>query len=686
MKKLTFVLLLLNLAFFGSSQKKSDWEKTFPSKINWYFISDAGVTLVATKDALYGISPEGKELWKAEDIENIQESNINPLEGTPYILLAKQKMFKTQNNAVDVVTGQRIFNSEELGFYNVVRTSYLPKSNALFMYGGSKTGKYITALIDMATGKKIWEQEKLLEKNSEQIVSDAKEIGGAIFLATNKNIYKLNKSTGDILFSADMKSDLPVLGQAEESDATKGLQAGNKASGLLGKVGGGLLRGAMGASAANDAGKSFGKGVQARQTAISADFFEAPNVTDKVYFWNQDNLTAFDVNTGKEMWTRYKLPSPVGYILHDKNGMIVTTKEKRQEDIAKAGNKGLMGRISRGKDRASLLLLDPATGAEKWNSDVDLKGDILAYRMSGNKFIVGTQQDDGDNYISIVDMDKGASITKKPLSIKGAIQDLQFFPQGLYFRTTDQINILDLETGEKNWKKGFSVKNCLGYNANDKWGLVSANGKIYKVDFVKGDIDVWKENLGFDKDEEPSSISLMDKNIVISSDQNISVFSEDGNQVYHTYVPAPGRTMGGKILSGLGGAAALMAGAAATAQTAQLSYAKGYYGISDPSLDAEINRSSAAAAGMFNASVASFQSINKRFNATKQANGFIAMLTAYGSNQGKDAGITIIDKTTGKRISDMLLGDKKDPNYRIDELGRVIYYQTGGNTLEGFSF
>jgi hypothetical protein len=58
--------------------------------------------------------------------------------------------------------------------------------------------------------------------------------------------------------------------------------------------------------------------------------------------------------------------------------------------------------------------------------------------------------------MSIVDLDAGSSITKEPLPIKGEIRDLQLVPQGLYYRTASEINILDLETGNKTWKKGFS--------------------------------------------------------------------------------------------------------------------------------------------------------------------------------------------------------------------------------------
>jgi hypothetical protein len=167
----------------------------------------------------------------------------------------------------------------------------------------------------------------------------------------------------------------------------------------------------------------------------------------------------------------------------------------------------------------------------------------------------------------------------------------------------------------------------------------------------------------------------------------VFLYDKTGKQIYHTYVPAPGRTLTGKLLSGLGGAASLAIGAAGAARSAQLSYAKGYYGSTDPQLDSDIKRSNQLASAGISSAVSSFQSISKRFNATKQANGFIAMLTNFGkSNQAKDAGITIVDKKTGKRLNDMLFGDKTSPDYTIDDIGKVVYYQSDNNVLEGFKF
>lgn len=667
-------LLLLAAIFSACSavaQQGTDWTKTFPTKVKWYKITDAGILVAGTNDALYGISPsDGKEVWKIDNIENIQEENYDPIEGTPYIVLAKRTLMKSVNNVVDVVTGKVTISTKDLGITAIQKRIHMMKSNSLLFYGFGKTGKPVLMMVDLGTGQKKWEQEKLFEKNSEQIVSEAGETADAIFIATNRNIYKLNKQTGEQLYSIDMKSDLPVAAPPAEK----------KKSGL-----GGMLK-------VPKFGKMIDQGANEQATITSADFFQHkdPNV---IYFWNQDVLTAFNIADGKELWTRVELPSPITNILYDNHGMIVATSEKTQEDIAKQnkGGGGIIGGIKRKsaskKNRASLLCLDMNTGAMKWDSDVDLQGDVLAYKLAGNKLILATARDQGTNFISLVNLDAGQSLTKKPLSIKGEIRDLQLVPQGLYFRTKDQINILDLETAEKKWAKGFQVKNCVGDNAANKTGYVYANDIIYKVDFNTGDMNEWVKGINFNGKEEPGSLQVRENGLLVTSDQNARLYDFTGKQVWHTYQPAPGRTMAGKLLSGLGGLASATMAAQQAAQAAQLSYAKGYYGSTDPQLDSDIKTANANAAAFAGSAASSFASISRRFKATREANNYISMLTNFGnSNMAKDAGVMLIDKNSGKEIRKMVFGDKKDPDYKIDELGKVVYYKADGNEIQGFTF
>jgi hypothetical protein len=104
-------------------------------------------------------------------------------------------------------------------------------------------------------------------------------------------------------------------------------------------------------------------------------------------------------------------------------------------------------------------------------------------------------------------------------------------------------------------------------------------------------------------------------------------------------------------------------------------------------MDSDIKNANANASNFAGAASSSFASISKRFKATKEANNFMSMLTNFGnSNMAKDAGVMMIDKNSGKEMKKMVFGDKKNPDYKIDELGRVVYYRADGNEIQGFSF
>jgi len=663
MKKTLLLVNLLLASLVILSQPAKEWTKKFSGNVKWYQISDAGILIVCTGDALYGLNPEtGTETWKIDKLDDVKEENYDPIEGTPYAALIKNKFFKgVEHTIIDVAAGKIIASSPDFDIMNIVKRIHIKEQNAMMLYGFSKSnGKPTMVLFSLADGHKIWEQKKLFDKNSEEVVSNGLAVDDGIFIATTKNIYKLNPASGEVLWSVDRKTEKPVAQVVE------------------GK--GGMF------------GKKSHVDLSSNATSSSAQFFLRNNNNDKIYFWNQEVLVAYNNADGKPVTKEVELQSPVAYILYDTHGMLVTTSEKTQKDIAKQGESGggLLGKIKRssssGKNRASILCIDPETGNNKWDKEIDLQGDINAYKLSGTKLILATERDNGDNYISIIDLDAGKSVTKKPLFINGEIRDLQIMPQGLYYRTSEEINILDLDKGEKAWKKGFKVKHCVGSNASDKLGYVFANDIVYKVDFTTGDLQEWIKGVSFEGKEDPTGLQVRENGILLTSDQNATLYSLDGKVAWHSYNKAPGKTGMGKVLSGLGGLAATMMAAAEVANTAQLSYAKGYYGSTSPALDRDIKNSEANAAAFAGAAAASFASISKRFKATRQANDFMAVLTSIGgNNQASSSGAVIVSKIDGKNISSILLGDKT-PDYKLDELGRMIYQKSESDEMKGFKF
>lgn len=661
MKKILLLLTIVATTLISFAQEAPAWKKKFDGNIKWYKITDAGMIIVCSGDALYGLKPEdGSELWKLTQFDGIKEDNYDPIDGTPFVAIVTGSAMKRIHTIIDVTDGKIIVNSWDLGFRIVQKRINCYKLGSLLIYGMNKeSGNPMLTMIRYNDGSKVWEQKKLFEKNSEQIVSEASVVDDGLLIATNRNIYKLNPASGDIMYSIDMKSDLP-----QPSAASK-------------KGGFGSMFGSKGAN--EDA------------TSTSADFFQQGDKS-LFYFWNQDLITAFKVADGKEVWTRNKLESAISLILHDTHGMLVATAEKSAKDLEKANKKGggligMMGKKSAGnKNRAELLCLDYSNGALKWNEEVDLQGDIVSYKLNGKQLILATARDQGTNFISIVDLDAGKSITKKALKIDGSATDLQIVPQGLYYRTVNEINILDTETGDRKWKKGFKVDNCIGVNADATTSYVYGNKNIYKVDFTTGDLSEWIKDIKFDGKEEPTDIEIHNHAVTISSSQNINKYGLDGKLLFHTYTKAPGRSTSGKIFSAFGGVLATAGAMASAANSASLSYSKGYYGSTNPQYDREIKAANDMTSAFGGAAISSFKSISRRFKASQQADDFIAMLTNLDGGNAKDnVGIVCVSKIDGKEGKKIIFADKS-PDYKLDQIDRLVYFKSSNDELQGFKF
>ena len=229
MKKGLLFLTIILATVSIYAQDAPAWSKKF-LKINWYKQTDAGILIVGSSDAHYGIDPtDGKELWKLTDFDGMKEENYDPIEGSPYVALVDGG-FNKKHYIIDVTTGKLIASSKDLGFNNVTKRIEAKKLGAILFYGFNSKGKPMLTAVDVSTGNKLWEQTKLFEKSSEQIVSEAGILKNGIFLATNRSVYKLNPTSGEVLWSFDIKSDVPMMSKATGFGSALGSKGANTAT------------------------------------------------------------------------------------------------------------------------------------------------------------------------------------------------------------------------------------------------------------------------------------------------------------------------------------------------------------------------------------------------------------------------------------------------------------------------
>lgn len=645
--------LFLALAGFG---QKSNWEKNFPGGINFYSVSDAGIFIVGTNDALYGINPEdGKEIWKLPEFKKVTEEAFNPIPFSPLAAIVDRGMM-VQHAVINTVTGQVVCNTKDLGFATVNKRFANAKLGAVLFSGSNKKGKACLMLIDATTGEKRFEVERVFDKNTEVICSEVYAINKDLFLiSTTKAIYCLDAKTGEEKWRSEMKTDAPVV-QPDAKDSKNPFAA-------------------------------FGKGmnkIQAKMAvAVSSKFFQVSDPS-KVYFFNNDYFTCYDWASGKEVWKRQELSSPLNNYILDDRGIIVTTNQ-RGENYGKQG--GLMGKALGGGNKAKMYMFDYATGKQLLQDEIEVAGNVIGYNYdnTGKRIVIATANDKGSNRIDIIDVAAGKEAIKKPLKVSGNIRDIKLVSKGLLYITDEEVNIMDLETGGDAWGKSIKVKDYVVHGFKDENTMYMAvDGDLIKFD-VATSTPTKIGSVSLDGKESPSGMQFVNGGLVLSSSQNLKNFDLTGKEGWKVYRPAPGVSLAGKIALGV-------VAAASVAMMAANSYQSGYAAAGGATYKGQYMSNQSAAdsyardADNWGAiAVASFQAMNKRFKATRATATMQSILTKTDDGKDEGVGIEIYNKETGSKEGSVVLRDKK-PEYFFDDIGRIVFWKRNDNNFTGVTF
>jgi outer membrane protein assembly factor BamB len=139
------------------------WTVKSDQEIRWHQLTDLGTLLVATDDGISCLDPEtGKPIWKRDDLKKIPDYHVEEIVGTPLLLVTVNEGNKTKLHAVDLLTGQNIWETERLKGATIGVVPVYQKNMVLLLTsrsaGASKDKPDMIAL-DMATGEVRWEAE-----------------------------------------------------------------------------------------------------------------------------------------------------------------------------------------------------------------------------------------------------------------------------------------------------------------------------------------------------------------------------------------------------------------------------------------------------------------------------------------------------------------------------------------------
>ncbi|GAB5399071.1 MAG: hypothetical protein Aureis2KO_06560 [Aureisphaera sp.] len=338
-------------------------------------------------------------------------------------------------------------------------------------------------------------------------------------------------------------------------------------------------------------------------------------------------------------------------------------------NVDNSGKSKLM-KLASGRSESKIAFLSAENGEDLWEKAPKTKGYVQHFYVMEDGILFGIYEG-GINKISF----DGKTLFKKPLKTGENILTMANTPQGLIYITSEDANIVNLDTGEQVWKKPLKYKraDAVASDYDEKNGryLISADEKLFAVDASTGDVSTLAESK-FDGKEDPTGVEVRDGGILLSSDQNMMLLDWDGNANWHEYHRAPGKSAFGAILMG--------ALAVATAATATASYAEanrnrnrlGYY-TSRGEAYANMGDSMAAASG------ASVAEMLKRFKATSATANAQFVLTKLDDG----VGLVKLNKDTGAKEKEIILKDKK-PEYTVDDFGGVLYYKADSNSIYAY--
>src|SRR6476659_781340 len=112
--KAVLIALLLAVAFCLTATAQPAWQANLDSRISFYQTTDFGIVLAGTEHSLYAIDGQtGERIWRRET-GRINETAVTPVPDTDLILFSRDLGDKSRLDAVDVISGSRVWQSDKV--------------------------------------------------------------------------------------------------------------------------------------------------------------------------------------------------------------------------------------------------------------------------------------------------------------------------------------------------------------------------------------------------------------------------------------------------------------------------------------------------------------------------------------------------------------------------------------------
>lgn len=165
MKAAFFVLILIasNALVFGQTA----WQSQLDSKIRFYQTTDFGILLAGTEKSLYAIDGKNGELVWRRSTGKVDETEVTPVPNTDVVLLTRDLGSKSRLEAVDILSGARIWQSDKIKG-DVMQLAVDPENDLIAIVfvknprghaGDNFKRKPAVHVLQMSTGDELWKKD-----------------------------------------------------------------------------------------------------------------------------------------------------------------------------------------------------------------------------------------------------------------------------------------------------------------------------------------------------------------------------------------------------------------------------------------------------------------------------------------------------------------------------------------------
>jgi outer membrane protein assembly factor BamB len=166
MKRFSLAFLAVLVLSFDLFAQQA-WQANLDSKIAFYQSTDFGMILAGTEKSLYAIDAQtGSVIW-CKKTGRVNETAVTPVPSTDLVLLTRDLGSKSRLEAVDILTGERLWESDKVKG-DVMQLTLDPELDLLAVvvvkgergnFGSDFKRKPIVHMLRLSDGDEIWKRE-----------------------------------------------------------------------------------------------------------------------------------------------------------------------------------------------------------------------------------------------------------------------------------------------------------------------------------------------------------------------------------------------------------------------------------------------------------------------------------------------------------------------------------------------